>query len=714
MTKMRAYRPNLLGDLTAEADGSMLNAAFLETSDYRTLIETADKIVVVGRRGAGKSALNRALLKHWAKTEATVVGIAPEEYQIIGVRPLVQLFGDRFTMIRAGTRLLWRYTLMMEALQALAMRASFASSDAYRSVEPHLRAWRRRGATIPDRFRNLLKEVLTTGHTPEERIGDLPKTLDLTLIEEVLAGTCDKKYPPVVFVVDKLDEGYEPDVIGIGLIDGLIQAAIDLKIRSANVRLTLFLRDNIFRAVKAHDPDYSRTIEGHVLRLHWDENALFAFATSRIKVAFDLKEEASLKIWNASTAGDLRGKDGFAKCLRLTLYRPRDVLSLLNQSFFLARNENGSAITLAHIDGSAREISQNRLEDLLKEYSAILPGLADYVALFDGKQPERDVTEVAASIEKLLRKGSDDPLIQQDFLILEDALAVIRGLFSVGFVGVRDPSSGRFVFCHDGRAPDREFDTVDRVLVHPCYWIALNAGTTTIDPGDAEDIYDEYDIEIASETPHIRAQKLQSLIDRLNSIPEGDDGAQEFEVWCHKAIQICFAKSLRNVELHPNKLARQRRDVVGTNLGDTGVWKRIRDDYQSRQVIFEIKNYKGMTASDYQQIQSYTGGEYGRLAFAVTRDEHTDLYRDRDVQWLRDLYMSPGRVLLVKLTANFFRKLLHKLRSPLKHDAVDDSLHSLLDTYTRLYLAGQSMNTASEARRGRRKRRKQTRHGSKA
>lgn len=701
-----AYRPNLLGDLTAEADGSMLDAAFLETSDYRTLIETADKIVVVGRRGTGKSALNRALVKHWNTTSANVIGIAPEEHQIIGVRPLVQLFGDKFTMIRAGTRLLWRYTLMMEALQALTMRARFASSEEGRSVETHLKTWKRRGANVPDRFRNLLKEVLATGGSPEERIGDLPKALDITRIEDVLAATSDQKYPAVVFLVDRLDEGYEPDVTGIGLVDGLIQAAIDLKVRISNVRLTLFLRDNIFRAVKGYDPDYSRTIEGHVLRLHWDENALFNFVANRMRVAFDLTEESSLKIWNASTAGDLKGRDGFAKCLRLTLYRPRDILSLLNQSFSLARNESGSAIALAHIDGSAKEISQNRLEDLLKEYSAILPGLANYVAVFDGQQPERDVREVAASIEKLLRQGSDDSLVQQDFLILDDALSVIRGLFSVGFVGVRDSVTGRFVFCHDGRAPDREFDAVDRVLVHPCYWIALNAGATTLEVGDAEDIYDEYDIEIASETPHIRAQKLQALIDRLNSIPEGEEGAPAFEAWCHKAIQICFAKSLRNVELHPNRLARQRRDVIGTNLGETGAWKRIRDDYQSRQVIFEIKNYQGLTASDYQQIQSYLGGEYGRVAFAVTRDEKTDLYRDRDVQWLRDVYMSPSRVLIVKLTANYFRKLLHKLRSPPKHDAVDDSLHSLLDTYTRLYLAGQTMNAASAARRERRKRKK--------
>jgi hypothetical protein len=193
--------------------------------------------------------------------------------------------------------------------------------------------------------------------------------------------------------------------------------------------------------------------------------------------------------------------------------------------------------------------------------------------------------------------------------------------------------------------------------------MALNSKKSEVEPEQAEDIYDEYDIEISSETPGIRNKKLLALIDHLDAIPEGGDGDSDFEIWCHKVIRICFAKSLRNVELKPNKLARQRRDVVATNLGEQGAWKRVREDYGVRQVVFEVKNYKGMTAADYQQIQSYLSGEYGRLAFAITRDETVDLYAHRDVEWVRDLYLQ-HKVLVVKLTDKFFVKLLHKLRNP--------------------------------------------------
>ncbi|MGE0467598.1 MAG: ATP-binding protein [Steroidobacteraceae bacterium] len=704
--KTTAIRANLLGDLKAEADTDMLDHAFLETPDFRTLIETSDRIVVVGRRGTGKSALAFALAKYWKETETAVVRLTPEEYQVISVRPLIQLFGDKFLRIRAGARLIWRYAFMMETLLALEPRASTRASSQFSFLGPHLDKWKSRGSSIPDRVRSLIREQVRVEASPEDRIGDLPVKLDLKRTEDALAEVCKQVDRLVVFLIDKLDEGYEPDVVGVGLIDGLVQAAIDLKTRIPNVRVVIFLRDNIFRAVQTLDQDYSRNIEGHVLRLHWSENDLFNFTAARLRIAFNFKDESSIKIWNACTTEQLQGRDSFSRCLRLTLYRPRDILALLNEAFFFAAKDGNPRISPSHVDATAKTISQNRLDDLIKEYSGIIPGLRTYVALFEGRPAERNVGDIIRASDALLTSGSSDSRIQQDFFILEDATSVIRGLYSVGFLGVRDPTTGRFVFCHDGRAPDREFAVGDAVLVHPCYWMAINSTTNSVDPEMADDVYDEYDIEVASDTPHIRIQKIDELMRQLDLVPEGPEGASQFETWCHKAIRIAFARSLRNVELKPNKLANQRRDVVGTNLGDAGAWKRIREDYETRQVIFEIKNYKDITAADYQQIRSYLSGEYGRLAFVVTRDGSVDLYANREIEWLREMYMN-HRVLIVKLTGVYLRRLLHKLRNPQKHDAVDGAIHTLLDTYTRLYLAGQTAGQP-EVRRGmsRKKRRK--------
>lgn len=58
----------------------MLSRAFLETADYRTLIETSDRTVIVGRRGTGKSALTLMLEAHWSHSDDTeVIKITPDE-----------------------------------------------------------------------------------------------------------------------------------------------------------------------------------------------------------------------------------------------------------------------------------------------------------------------------------------------------------------------------------------------------------------------------------------------------------------------------------------------------------------------------------------------------------------------------------------------------------------------------------------------------------
>ena len=690
MSKTGFIRPNSLGDLRAEADQEMLDRTFLETADYRTLIETSDRTVVVGRRGTGKSALTLQLEKYWgASSSVSVIKITPEEYQTIGLRPKVALFGDSFSKVRAGSRLVWRYALMMEVALCLSKKYKFSHTVGYRNIESSVKKWSSRGKNILERYVETLNEAVDNKLSPEARIGELPKSLDLTKIESDLLNAYDTSNEEVVFLIDRLDEGYQPDDNGIGLVDGLIQAAIDLKTSIPGIKPIIFLRDNIFRAVQTLDPDYSRNIEGHVLRLHWDAESLLTFVANRLKIAFDIQQQASQRIWNRCTGRELKGREGFNRCLQLTLYRPRDILALLNEAFYLAGKNEQAEIIPSHLEATAHSISKNRLDDLKKEYVAIFPGINNFTSVFHGKNHEMTVGDASELFDSVLEKGSEDPIVQQNFFILNDSEAVLRSLYSIGFIGIRDGAAGTFVFCHDGRAADRDFSAPDRILLHPCYWMALNSTRNTLDFEQAEDIYDEYDIEVSSKTPEIRNAKIKELIAQLDGIEEGMSGADNFEIWCHKAIRICFAKGLRNVELKPNKQARSRRDVVATNLGEGDAWRRIYEDYETRQVIFEIKNYQDLKAADYHQVRSYLTGEYGRLAFVVTRESTVDLYANKDVEWVRELY-NVHNVLVIKLTGKFLCDLLYKLRRPQKHDAVNDAIHRLLDTYTRLYIAGQT------------------------
>lgn len=154
-----------------------------------------------------------------------------------------------------------------------------------------------------------------------------------------------------------------------------------------------------------------------------------------------------------------------------------------------------------------------------------------------------------------------------------------------------------------------------------------------------------------------------------------------------RAIRICFSGPLRNIELHPNKDAPQRRDVVASNQSEKGAWRRVLDDHRSRQVIFEVKNKIGLEPVDYRQMLSYLSGEYGSLGFIVTRDRKYEMHSGPELDFAREMYIRHG-VVIVKITGHYLSSLLSKLRSARRQDPCDQAINKLLDTYTRLYFSG--------------------------
>ncbi|WP_341714881.1 P-loop ATPase, Sll1717 family [Limnobacter sp.] len=684
----RSLRPNALGDITAENDHRMLGSAFVPTADFRTLIESDDRTVVVGRRGTGKSALYYQLQKHWASDRKVVVlSFSPEDAEIIGFRSLLKPFSSSFNLARASTRLLWRYAMLMEISSNIAGNYKLChllTNDEI--LDKHLKKWKLISGNFLTKCRATAKAYLSSTF-PEEAVGDLPGNLDLNHIEAKVVSILEQADKRFVILMDRLDEGYEPDLIGIGIITGLVYASIELNKRSDKIRPVIFLRDNIYRALAKEDPDYSRNVEGQVMRLHWDWAQLLQLAAARMKTAFNVDLEKDQRIWDRCTAGELQGRDGFKKCLQFTLYRPRDLLSLLNEAFFCASRESRDTAVISDLDFAAKSISVARLEDLFKEYQRIFPSIQVVVNVFSDGEPEMSVAAALVLLDRVFKEGGEvlSPAIQQDLILLRPS-GILQALYSIGFLGTQDDTTSTFTFCHDGRTPDKGFQDDGKLLIHPCYWLGLNLSRNALKPEEAEDINDEYtEIKVQSATPEIRNAKIGQMISQLEKISTGREGENEFEQWCLDALRIVFASHLANIEKHPNGAAVQRRDIVGRNTEQSDFWKRLRADYQVRQVIFEVKNFTEPGPNEYRQLQSYLTNLYGNLGFLVTRDSDENLRGGKDLDWVKEMYFL-HQVVIVKFPAKYLCKLLQKLRSVEKHDAIDRQLNSLLDSYERNYL----------------------------
>jgi len=682
---------NPLGDVRAEVDHAMLSKAFLETPDYLTLLESDDKIVVVGRRGTGKSALTYKLQSQWSLTKAcAVVLIAPDEHHTLALRNVLPKLGTSFLTIKASVRLLWKYGLLMASAQALSTKFKLRDSIASSSLlTAHLREWGKPDQAFYDKLRGLIKRKVPEGMSPEEVIGHLADTLQLNQVEKELQKVIPDGQQ-IKILIDRLDEGFEPDMTNVAFIDGMISAAIDLGgVFRGKIRPVVFLRDNIFRAVAHHDQDFSRNIEAFTLRLHWDVATLFYLVANRLRAAFHDQQENNKRLWNRYTEHDLQEEDGFKKCLTLTLYRPRDILILLNSAFESAKkrrpDQTPTAISVADLEQSAKTISSNRLDDLRKEYGHIFYSIRAVTDVFSNGSPELSVADASELLLKVIESPPPSPQIQQEMAIFQRPIELIRFLYSVGFFGIKDISSGTFLFCHDGKKPDVNLNGTEKILIHPCYWMGLGLSRSNLNPDEAAQIDDEFEIKVLSVTPAIRQAKLGTVMAELALVKPGLDDASKFEQWCLDACRISFAGRLENMALHPNKGTTNLRDIVGTNSGNSLFWKRVREDYGTRQVIFEVKNYADLTQNDYRQVLSYLSGQYGNLAFIVTRSDSHELERDRELSWFKAIH-SEHKKMIIKLTGKYLSVLLGKQRNPQKHDAADIALGSLLDTYERLYL----------------------------
>jgi hypothetical protein len=402
--------------------------------------------------------------------------------------------------------------------------------------------------------------------------------------------------------------------------------------------------------------------------------------------------ESDVRVWNRFAQRGLEGREGFDRCLQHTLYRPRDILSLLNRAFVDVSRQGRDHLVDEDIDATAIGISTDRLEDLLKEYEGVLPGLKSFVRLFEGRPAIDSFSSVIDLLDQAAKNTRYDDQSERDFAIFETGAEIFNALFGVGFIGIHDVSTGAYAYCHDGSSfglPN--IGDVRKTAIHPCYWRALgaipeegtdrilvqvddeNEDSTVAGWGDREGIRD------------LRTARLGQLVSELSDVPTGVDGSKAFEDWVFRALRMLFSGRLSNFELKPNRRAVQQRDIVASNPGATGFWRRILDDYRSRQVLFEVKNYEKLRGEDYRQVLSYEVGAYGSFGVLIYRSENEGL-TEHERTWLSEVWHEHHR-LIFTIPVSFLKRCVWRVRNVRKYDYTEAALQKRLDRFQRNYLA---------------------------
>ena len=139
---------------------------------------------------------------------------------------------------------------------------------------------------------------------------------------------------------------------------------------------------------------------------------------------------------------------------------------------------------------------------------------------------------------------------------------------------------------------------------------------------------------------------LTGKIRRLGKLAPGIAGAREFETIVDDILSTALYPELEFADSQVRTLSGAHlRDLIFYNDGKTTWTKDVRDTYEAKQLVFELKNVKTLETEHVNQLYRYLDSDFGRFGVLVTRNEPPRAVRQNIV----DLHSSK-RVTIICLT----------------------------------------------------------------
>jgi hypothetical protein len=277
---------NLLGSAQAEADRLMLARAFIETADYQALLHTTDFSYVVGRRGTGKSAIFQKLTEVFAHdTGLILISEEPQDFEMLQLYALLARVSSDYRILRATSRLLWTVNFLLRSASAVVQHYRFTKSIhsflLLDYLQEHRTFLKESGAA---NCIAILRPIIDLSPSPEEIPEIIASMYQIGKAGDALREALDATGLRVITLYDRLDEAWVPEIGPVAILGGIAKMAADYREKHFPFYPVLFIRDNMFRALAQFDDDFTRHIEGHSLRLQWDEESLFHLVAARLRV----------------------------------------------------------------------------------------------------------------------------------------------------------------------------------------------------------------------------------------------------------------------------------------------------------------------------------------------------------------------------------------------------------------------------------------------
>lgn len=532
-------KPSLsAGGEQAEAD-PYSEDAFIETSLYE-IIESRDdtKCFVIGRTGAGKSALLQHLEEMYSKH---VIRINPEDLSL----PYVMDLQVVKTLEGYGVKLdyfwiaLWKHVLLVEIIRhryevntaeaklqfMTALKDKLRRDPGKQSALEYLdefqgKFWNatdERVREITDTFRKKIEgaggltlgnsalEIGTSGSTSSEmsqehkresadRFQRIVNETQLAKLNQMISVLNEEILDEAHFtyvVIDDLDRDWIDEKVANDLIRCLFRSVLDL-IKVKNLKVLVALRSNIFMEL-----DFGSTggqeekFRALILEMKWTEGELIDVLNERVRLSAQ-KSGSEIKSFVEMLPPTNRTRGNpMEYILARTLLRPRDAIDFANQC--LKATVGKQKISWEDIKLAESTYSSNRLLALRDEWKPTYPGIDWLFNKFKNSEARLDTQNFTSILDECILVLADSNFTGVRWLTemsteifsssgtksqkwFENYEKLIELFYKIGLIGLGTNSGSPTFYLQNPSYAEREsnLDQVTSIYIHRMFHKALD------------------------------------------------------------------------------------------------------------------------------------------------------------------------------------------------------------------------------------------------
>ena len=499
-----------IGSASAEYDEAFLDSCFVDTGALNELTSTdSNKCIILGRVGAGKSALIREV----EKREHHVRRIRPQDFSLryISNSNVLQFVSALGVKLDPVFQALWKHVLCVELLKlrynisspdeakmhwarltalvtfndtkkrALEYFSEFGGNDFWQTTEVRIREITRKleaglegslGLKVPAGEAAAKYIDKLTEQERQELVSNVRTFLDtihMSALQDVVGLLAQEDFGRSKYnyflVVDDLDEQWADDELRYRLIRALIEAIKRFReIRC--VKVIVALRTDLLASVLETTRDsgfQEEKFEDFFLRLKWADAQLKMLVTQRVSELVKSKYTSKTIGFYDIFTRSVRKLDTLEYIVKRTLKRPRDMILFVNDCFEEASGK--TEIPPSMVQQAELKYSNGRLDSIAQEWFANYPQLKTHIEFLKGMKSRFTIRDIpVANINDYLLglyrfEGKEQDEITAAGLKLAhnggvessgQALAFLRilvpVLYKVGVVGIKRPTQGRVIF----------------------------------------------------------------------------------------------------------------------------------------------------------------------------------------------------------------------------------------------------------------------------